>query len=198
VEQVGGRSEVGNLHVAVLVLTDKLLASRELPGVLVAELEVSFETSGRVLRTLTIVTVGQRHNKACSLHPLNLTRGDELVDDTLGVIGKVTKLSLPHDQSMRRRQGVTVLEAKCTELTQRRVGDDELALVLTQVLEGSVSILSLLVVEDSVALREGTTLNILTGDTDVVSLSHERAKSQSLGGREVDVLTLDNRLGSVG
>jgi hypothetical protein len=80
VEQIGGGGEVGDLHVAVLVLTDKLLTSGELSGILVAELEVSLKTSRGVLRTLTIVTVGQRHNKACSLHPLNLTRGDELVD----------------------------------------------------------------------------------------------------------------------
>lgn len=101
-EQVGGRGEVGDLHVAVLVLTDELLASGELSRVLVAELEVSLETSRGVLRALTIVTVGQRHDKTCSLHPLNFTRGDELVDDTLSVVGKVTELSLPHDKSMRR------------------------------------------------------------------------------------------------
>jgi len=66
------------------------------------------------------------------------------------------------------------------------------------VLKGSVGILGLLVVEDSVSLREGATLDILTGDTDVVTLSNERTKGQSLGSREVDVLALDNRLGSVG
>lgn len=58
VEQVGGRGHVGNLHVAVLVLAHELLASRELSGILVAELEVSLETTGRVLRALTVITVG--------------------------------------------------------------------------------------------------------------------------------------------
>jgi hypothetical protein len=197
VEQVGGRGEVGNLHVTVLVLTDEFLTSGELSGVLVTELEVSLKTSRGVLGALTIVTVGQRHDKTCSLHPLNFTRSDELVDDTLSVVGKVTELGLPHDKSMRRWQRVTVLKTKGTKLAQRRVGDDKLALVLAQVLKGSVSILSLLVVEDSVALRESTTLNILTGDTDVVTLSYESTESQSLGGGEVDVLTLNDRLGSV-
>jgi hypothetical protein len=70
-------------------------------------------------------------------------------------------------------------------------------LVLAQVLKRGVGILSLLVVEDSVALRESTTLNILTGNTDVVTLSNESTESQSLSGGEVDVLTLNNRLGSV-
>jgi hypothetical protein len=198
VEQVGGRGHVGNLHVAVLVLAHKLLAGRELSGILVAELEVSLETTGRVLRALTIITVGKRHDETSSLHPLDLTRGDELVNDALSVVGKVTELGLPHDQGMGRRQRVTVLEAKSTELTQGRVGDDKLALVLAQVLEGSVGILGLLVVEDSVALRKGTTLDILTGDTDMVTLSDERTKGQSLSSGHVDVLTLNNRLGSVG
>jgi len=99
-EQVGRRGHVGDLHVAVLVLTDKLLTSGEITGILVAELKVSLETSRRVLGTLTIVTVGQRHDKTGSLHPLDLTRSDKLVDDTLSVVGKVTELGLPHDKGV--------------------------------------------------------------------------------------------------
>jgi hypothetical protein len=197
-KQVGRRCHVGDLHVAVLVLTDKLLTSGEITGILVAELKVSLEASRRVLGTLTIITVGQRHDETGSLHPLDLTRSDKLVNDTLSVVGEVTELGLPHDKGVGRGQGVTILKAEGTKLTQGRVRDDELALVLAQVLKGSVGILSLLVVEDSVSLREGTTLDILTGDTDVVTLSDERTKCQSLSSREVDVLTLDNRLGSIG
>jgi hypothetical protein len=129
-----------------------------------------------VLRALTIVTVGQRHNETGSLHPLNLTGGNELINDTLSVVGEVTELGLPHDKGVGRRQRVAILEAEGTELTQGRVGDDELALVLAEVLERSVGVLGLLVVEDSVTLREGTTLNILTGDTDVVTLSDKGSK----------------------
>jgi hypothetical protein len=197
-EQVGRRGHVGDLHVAVLVLTDKLLTSGEITGILVAELKISLQTSRRVLGSLAIVTVGQRHDKTGSLHPLDLARGDKLVDDTLSVVGKVTELCLPHDKGVGRGERVTILKAQSTKLTEGRVRDDELALVLAQVLKGSVGILSLLVVEDSVSLREGTTLDILTGDTDVVALSNEGTKGQSLGSREVDVLALNNRLGSVG
>ena len=87
VEQVGGLGEVDNLHVSVLVLTLELLLRRELTRVLVAQLQVTLETAGRVLGTLTIVTVGQRHDETRALHPLDLTRGDELIDDTLRVVG---------------------------------------------------------------------------------------------------------------
>ncbi|KAI6773510.1 hypothetical protein HG531_000359 [Fusarium graminearum] len=107
--------------------------------------------------------------------------------------GVLASESLNVAASKRR---VTVLETEGTELTQRRVGDDKLALVLAQVLEGSVGILSLLVVEDSVTLRESTTLNILTGDTDVVTLSYESTESQGLSGREVDVAVNLEALGN--
>lgn len=197
-EQVGRSGHVDDLHVAVLVLTVKLLTVREDSRILVAQLEVALQTAGRVLRALTIITVGQGHDEASSLHPLGLARGDELINDALGVVGKVTELGLPHDEGVGGGQRVTILETESTKLAQGRVGDDELALVLAKVLEGSVSLLSLLVVEDSVTLGECSTLNILTGHTDVVALGDERAKGQSLGGREVNVLAFSDGLASVG
>ena len=150
-----------------------------------------------MLRALTIVTVGQGHDETGSLHPLGLTRGDELIDDTLGVVGKVTKLSLPHDKSVGRGQRVAILETKGSELAQGGVGDNKLALVLGKVLERSVGIFCLLVVEDSVTLGKGSTLNILTGYTNMVALSDESTKGQSLGSGEIDVLALCNGLASV-
>lgn len=196
-EEVSRGGHVGNLHVAVLVLALKLLGIGEDPRVLVGKLEVALNTSRRMLRTLTIITVGQRHDKAGTLHPLDLTRGDELVDDALRVVGKVTKLRLPHDEGVGGGQRIAVFEAKGTKLAQRRVGNDKLALVLADVLERGVGALILLVVENGVALRKGTTLDILAGNTDVVALGDERAKSKSLGSREINVLALNNSLGAV-
>lgn len=65
-------------------------------------------------------------------------------------------------------------------------------------LQWSVGRLVLLVVEDSVTLRESTTLNILSRDTDVVALGNERSKGQSLSSRPIDVLALVDGLDSVG
>lgn len=196
-EQVGGGGHIGDLHVTVLVLAGKLVLAREDARVLVGKLQVTLDTGRRVLRALSVIAVGQGHDETSTLHPLDFTGGDELVNDALSVVGKVTKLGLPHDKSVGGRQRVTVLESKSTKLTQRRIGDDKLALVLADVLEGSVSGLVLLVVEDGVALREGTTLNILTGNTNVVTLGDERTEGQSLGGGEVNVLALDDGLGTV-
>jgi hypothetical protein len=58
-EVIARLSHVSNLHIAVLVLTIKLLRRGEDTWILVAELEIAFHAAGRMLRTLTIVTVGK-------------------------------------------------------------------------------------------------------------------------------------------
>lgn len=118
VEQVSGCGHVGNLHIAVLVLALQLVLRREDTRILVAKLQVSLKTTRGVLWALSIVSVRQRHDKSSPLHPLDLTGRNKLVDDTLSVVGKVAKLGLPHDESIGRRQRVTVLEAKTPELAQ--------------------------------------------------------------------------------
>ena len=198
VEQVGGGGHVGDLHVGILVLAVQLLLGGEDARILVAELEETLHAGRGVLGTLAVVTVGKRHDKTGTLHPLGLTGSDELIDDALSVVGEITELGLPHDEAVGVSERVAILEAESTELGQGRVGDDELALVLADVLERSVDVLGLLVVEDGVALREGTTLNILTGETDVVTLSNERAEGESLSSGPVNVLTLNYRLSAVG
>lgn len=112
VEHVGRASHVDNLHVAVLMLAVQLVLGWVRPGFLVAKLQPPFHSSRRVLRTLAIVTVGQSEDKAGTLQPLGFTSSDELVNDTLRIVGKVTKLSLPHDKSIGRGQRVTVFETK--------------------------------------------------------------------------------------
>ena len=112
VEQVSRGSHAGNLHVAVLVLALQLIALREYARLLVAELQPPLHTAGRVLGALPIVPVRQRHHQTGTLEPLGLARGDELIDDALRVVGKVTELGLPHDQRVGRSQRITVLEAE--------------------------------------------------------------------------------------
>lgn len=112
VEDVGGLSHADNLHVAVLVLAVQLVSRGEHARLLVAKLQPALHTTGRVLRTLAIVTVGQRDNQTGTLQPLRFTGSNELVNDALSVVGKVTELSLPHDEGLGGGQRVTVLEAK--------------------------------------------------------------------------------------
>ena len=102
VEQVGGGGHVGNLHVAVLVLSVNLVGGWVNARILIAKLEVTFQSAGRVLRALTVISMGQRHDETRSLNPFRFTRGNELINDTLGVVGEVTELSFPHDKRVRR------------------------------------------------------------------------------------------------
>ncbi len=53
---------VDNLHVAVLMLTIKLLRWGVDSWVVIGKLEESLETTTRVLRALTVVTVWQRED----------------------------------------------------------------------------------------------------------------------------------------
>lgn len=112
VEKIGRRGHVGNLHIAVLVLTVQLVLSGELARFLVAKLQPTLHSTRRVLRTLAIITVRQGDNKTGALQPLGLSRGDELVNNALSIIGEVTELGLPHDQGIRGGQRVTVFKTK--------------------------------------------------------------------------------------
>jgi hypothetical protein len=41
-----------------------------------------------------------RQHQDCNMQPLGFTGGDELINDTLSVVGEVTELSFPHHQSV--------------------------------------------------------------------------------------------------
>jgi hypothetical protein len=112
VEQVGGLSHVDDLHVAVLVLAVQSVGNGVLARLLVAKLQPTLHTAGGVLGALAIITVGQGDNQTGTLQPLGLTSGDELINDTLSIVGEVTELGLPHDKGLGGGQGVTVLKAK--------------------------------------------------------------------------------------
>jgi hypothetical protein len=116
-EQVGRLRHVSNLHVAVLVLAVELVLAGEDARLLVTELEPTLHSTGGVLGTLTVITVRQGDDETRALQPLGFTRGNELVNDTLSVVGKVTELGLPHDEGVGRGQGVTVFETKTANVS---------------------------------------------------------------------------------
>lgn len=113
-----------------------------------------------------------------------------MVDDALGVVGEVTELSFPHGQRIGGDERITELEAESTELGKVGVGNDELGLVVAKVVERDVLFFRLLVVENSVTLRECTTLDVLSGNTDMHALEDKRTEGESLSGGPIDVGTL--------
>jgi len=47
------------------------------------------------------IAMRQQHNNAALSNPLSLSAADELIKDTLGCVGKVSKLRLPNHQRIR-------------------------------------------------------------------------------------------------
>lgn len=69
-----------------------------------------------MLWSLAIVPVRQRQNQTRPLHPFDLARRDKLVNDALGVVREITKLRFPDDQSIGRRERISVLETETGKL----------------------------------------------------------------------------------
>lgn len=54
--------------------------------------------------------MGQQEHDAIVPHPLGLAGADELVDDALGCVVEVTKLSFPEDQGVGAGHGIAQLK----------------------------------------------------------------------------------------
>lgn len=100
------------------MLSLKLLLCREDARVLVRKLQVTLQTTRRVLRALAVVAMWQGHDQASPLHPLHLARSNELINDALSIVRKIAELGLPHDQSVGRLKGIAVFESESTEFAQ--------------------------------------------------------------------------------
>ena len=84
------------MHIDFFNFVDVLVVASVGDGiVLVAELEISFHAGGRMLRTLTVIAVRQQHDQAIMNVPFGFARYNELIDNDLSSIGKITKLGLP-------------------------------------------------------------------------------------------------------
>jgi hypothetical protein len=129
-------------------------------------------------------------NKTSALQPFPLAGSNELINDDLSAVGEITELGFPDCQRVGADEGVTQLEAKASEFGQRRIADNELGLGRAEVVERDILLLVVLVMDDSVTLREGTTLDILPRDTNMDLLKSERSKSEGLSGSPVDTLAL--------
>lgn len=112
VEVISGCSWINDLHVTILVLAFNLLRRRESMRMVVAELQETLEPSTRMLWTLTIVAMGQIHYQASTLQPLAFPRCDELVNNALGIVGKVAELGFPDSEEVGRYEGVPEFEAQ--------------------------------------------------------------------------------------
>ena len=60
---------------------------------------------------ITFISVREEHDKTTLSDPLSLSRTEELVNNTLSRVSKVSKLCLPDNQSIRISQRVSELES---------------------------------------------------------------------------------------
>src|SRR5580698_7202037 len=86
----------------------------DLDVVVCRQLQVALYSRAGVFWTLAFVAMGKQHHDCAEQPPLVLTGGDELIDDDLRSVGKVSKLRFPHDQRLRVITAVAVLKTKHT------------------------------------------------------------------------------------
>ena len=149
--------------------------------VLGAHLQVTLQTGGRVLRALTLVTVGQQHGQAAHPAPLLLAGGEELIHHHLGAVGEVAELGFPDGQTGRLGAGVAIFERQYRVLGQHRVVDLERTLLVVQVAQRGVGARIGLVVQHGVAMEEGATAGVFPGEADARALVHQGGVGQGLG-----------------
>ncbi|MNT31173.1 hypothetical protein D3C72_1669980 [compost metagenome] len=91
-----------------------------------------------MLRTLPFVAVWQQHHQATHTAPFLLAGADELVDNNLRTVSKVTELRFPDSQGARLCGGIAVFKRQYRFFGQHGVPDLELALTVMHVLQRGV------------------------------------------------------------
>src|SRR5258706_12054830 len=123
-------------------------------------------TAGAAVGPLPFVAVRQHHHHAADAAPLDLARGDELVDHHLRAVDEVAELRLPDHELVWLRGRVAEFEAEHRLFRQHRIDDHEIALVGRDVRERDVAarvpLLAVLVVQHRVAVEEGAAPGVLS------------------------------------
>src|SRR5882672_7785925 len=83
------------------------------------ELDESLDAGARVLRSLALVAVGEKQDKAGEQVPLGLAGGDELIDNGLRYVHEVAELSFPKHKRLGIVSAVAVFEAEHSRFRER-------------------------------------------------------------------------------
>src|SRR5882757_6270937 len=115
-----------------------------------------------MLRAGAFITMRQKQRETAETLPLRLTRADELIDDDLGAVGKVTVLPFPNHERIRLGGGIAVLKAHHRFLGQNGIDHLHTGLMICDVLERNVGIVTVLIVQNCMPVEEGSTPAVLT------------------------------------
>lgn len=198
-EVLGGSRTVHHLEVAFLIQI--LLGPSHGTVIRVTALQVTLNTATGVLGAISVETVRQQHHKTITQVPFGLAGSHELIDHDLGAVCEITELGLPHRQRVGQAGRVTVLKAEHSVLRQMRATGDKVAALISSGLpnlaDGAVVTVTILKENVSMSVRESSTLNILTRQTNMVSILNEGCKSQSFSSSPVDSSLLNDGLVTV-
>src|SRR5205085_3226474 len=76
------------------------------------QLQVTLDASAGVLWSLAFVAVREKHDDAGEQSPLVFTSADELVENRLSDVGKISKLRFPQNQCFRIIASIAVFKAE--------------------------------------------------------------------------------------
>jgi hypothetical protein len=126
--------------------------------------------------------------------PLRFSWGDHGIYNNLGAIGEVTKLSLPNCEGIRMRLSISILVSKDCILRKMRVADLETLYlcIWNDWWHGNIRLISFLIEDNSVSVRECSTLNILTGHSNVETFVNQGSEGKGFGSAPVDALSVLN------
>lgn len=139
-----------------------------------------------MFRSLPIIPMRQEQYQIRTSRPLLLTSTYVLIYNSLGSIGKVSKLGLPNGQKFLRQHRVTILKSKDSQLRQTRILNSQLTRIRSLQFQLGMFETCLLICDGNVSVREGSSLNILSHKSYSISLLHQRTKGQLLGCCPID------------
>src|SRR6266700_6286190 len=99
------------------------------------ELQEAFNAGAGVLRALAFVSVRKQQYQAGEQVPLGFAGNNELINDRLRYVGKVTKLRFPQNQSLRIVSAVAIFKSKDSRFRERGIVNLAARLILGDVLK---------------------------------------------------------------
>lgn len=115
-EIVGWHGHLSNLEIDVLPCKVVVEAIQGVIGLGIYILEESLNVASGVLWPSTIKTVWQKKDHTTLSQPLGFRAHEVLINNELGRIVEITKLSLPKTQVLWALKGVTILISHCPQL----------------------------------------------------------------------------------
>src|SRR5579875_949104 len=85
------------------------------------KLQKTLDATARMFRSLSLVSVRQKHHQSRQQIPLIFAGDDKLIDHDLRAISEVAELRLPKDEGFRIVAAESVFESKHARFGERRI-----------------------------------------------------------------------------